>query len=455
MSILMSLFSDIINKRLNVKLPPSAPLTPSQEALPTISIRYERGGTIVVFLGGSEGDALKELSLDLIRPFKERCRNILFIDMRNENPLQPLASATEQGFWFALSFGGWGQNIEVIRGSETTNLWAAAGVPFVRVFGDTPAYFPDAHVQTHPNSINFYGHPELCDFYRRWFESSGLSLPMHPILFDSLAERPSDLSRKITGKTIVFPKNGNCPEKLIGYWRSSLPPTITKALESLAAELSSSFMIDKPVNIAEKLVQYYAGISLDFTRQKRLLFFMTAQLDDYLRRVKSTMIAKALLDFPIVVRGANWDHIDFTGKCARLDTDSDFVRTRQIIDDSLAIIDMSPNTQNFHDRVLRAAARYTAFLTNRQQSVMDHFENYRSFTFEFNPDSIRERVEYALSNPEETVEMGLLQAEKMRELTSDERYAESLLSAIDACALANGSRPKGTQNFVIYPPIQF
>jgi hypothetical protein len=382
-SILMNLFSDIINKRLHVKSPPTASVTPPQAAQTGIPFRYESGGTILLFVEGSQGDALKELSLDLARPFRGRCRELRVIDLRIEDPLQVLESLAEKGIWFALSFFGGGQDISFRSNDEVLNLWATAGVPFVRVFGDIPAYFPDAHVQVHPNAINFYGHAEHFDFYRNWFDSSGLSLPMQPILYDLLAERPTDLSRKIIGKTIVFPKNGNCPEKLVGYWRSSLPPTIAKALESLAAELGSSFMIDKPVNIAEKLVQYFSDISIDLGNRKRLVFFMTAQIDDYLRRIKSTMIAKTLLDFPIVVRGANWSHIDFTGKRARLDTDADYGRTRQIIDDSLAIIDMSPNTQQFHDRVQRAAGRYTAFLTNRQKSFTENFENYKSFTFEF------------------------------------------------------------------------
>jgi hypothetical protein len=455
MSMLTNLFSNIFNKPSNVEVPPPAPPTPSQEPAPTASLRYERGGTILVFLSGSEGDALKELSQDFVRPFKVHCRDIVFVDLRNENSLQFLAAATAQGIWFALSFFGAGQDINGMQDGELVNLWASAGVPFVRVFGDIPAYFPDAHIQEHPNSINLYVHPEQSDFYRRWIDSRGLSLPMHPILFDVLPERPSDLSRKIAGKTIVFPKNGNCPEKLIGYWRSSLPPTIAKALESIGAELTSAALIDKPVNIAERLVQYFASIDIDLGRQKRLVFFLTAQLDDYLRRIKSAMIAKTLLDFPIIIRGVNWSHIDFTGKRARLDTDSDYGRTRQIIDDSLAIIDMSPNTQSFHDRVQRAAGRYTTFLTNRLKPFTEHFENYKSFTFEFNPESIRERVDYALTHPEETVEMGLVQAEKMRELTNDDRYAESLINALDACALASGNRPLGTQNFVIYPPRQF
>ena len=423
--------------------------------MPVVIPRYKRGGTIMVFLGGSDGDALKELSMDIVRPLKDHCGNIVFVDTAKENPLQGLASAAEHEIWFALSFFGGGQDINIMKNGEVVNLWAEAGVPFVRVFGDIPAYHPDSHVQVHKNSINLYGHPEHCEFYRRWFNSEGLSLPMSPILYDVLPERPTDFSKKIAGKSIVFPKNGNCPEKLLGYWRSSLPPTITKALEALAMEFTSSTMIDQPVNIAEKLVQYFSNISIDLSQQKRLIFFMTAQLDDYLRRVKSAMITKALLDFPITVRGKGWDHVDFTGKRAKLDTDGDYGRTRQIIDDSLAIVDMAPNTQHFHDRVQRAAGRYTAFLTNRQKPFTDQFENYKSFTFEFNPDSIRDRVDYALSHPEETVEMGLLQAERMRELNSNERYAESLMNIIDACALSTGKRPEGTQSFVFYPLERF
>lgn len=462
MSLLKSLFSGANNKSSDTPPPPPAPPAtppspeqPTQEVVQVVLPHYERGGTILVFLGGSEGDALKELSMDVVRPFKEHSRDIVFIDLRVENALQALASVSRQGIWFALAFFGTGQNIDITRDGEIVNLWAEAGVPFVRVFGDIPAYFPDAHFQAYPNSINLYGHPEHCEFYRRWFNSSGLTLPMSPILYDVLPEQPIDLSKKIIGKSIVFPKNGNCPEKLINYWRSSLPPTIAKALESLAADLGASSMIDKPVNIAERLLQYFSSLSIDLSQQKRLVFFMTAQLDDYLRRIKSTMITTALLDLPITVRGVNWDHIDFTGKRARLDTDSDYGRTRQIIDESLAIIDMAPNTQHFHDRVQRAAGRYTTFLTNRQKPFTDQFENYKSFTFEFNPDSIRERVDYALSHPEETVEMGLLQAERMRELNNDDRFAESLINMIDICALANGKRPEGTQNFVVYPPQRF
>jgi hypothetical protein len=188
----------------------------------------------------------------------------------------------------------------------------------------------------------------------------------------------------------------------------------------------------------------------------RLMFFLVAQLDDYLRRKKSVLIARALLDYPVIIRGSHWAHVDFSGKRARHDPDSDYGRTRRLIDESLAVVDMSPNTQRSpHDRCIRAAGRHTAFLTNRQQFYVENFDNHSAFTFLFNRDSIRERVEAALARPRDIIDMGIAQAERMRELLPAERYFERLLAAVDACALACGERPPGTQNFVHYRPVEF
>ncbi len=42
-----------------------------------------------------------------------------------------------------------------------------------------------------------------------------------------------------------------------------------------------------------------------------IVLFLSAQMDDYLRRVKSKMIAEAILDLPVIIQGGHWDHIDF------------------------------------------------------------------------------------------------------------------------------------------------
>lgn len=50
--------------------------------------------------------------------------------------------------------------------------------------------------------------------------------------------------------------------------------------------------------------------------------------------------------------------------------------------------------------------------------------------------------------------MGVVQAERMRELLTEEKYVEQLVTTVDACALACAECPPGTQDYVIYQSIR-
>jgi hypothetical protein len=414
-------------------------------------LTYRRGGAVLAFVPTSEGDALKQHTLEMLQPIRSFCEEIVLLDLNDPTWFQKYEAAARNPIWFAMSPFGGGE-YHVVEGEEARSPWAEAGIPFVRLFGDVPAYFPAKHVQHFANSINAYGHSEHDDFFVRWFaqKAPSLTLPLFP--FDTIPKHSVDLDGKAASGTIIFPKNGNCPDRLVQYWRASLPPAVVKALESVAEGACAA--LDQPIDLFADLQRYFAGLGINLPENQRLMFFLFAQLDDYLRRKKSTLIARSLLGHPVVIRGVNWEHIDFFGKRARHDPDSDYGRTRRLLDESMAIIDMSPNThRGAHDRVLRAAGRYTAFLTNRQQFYIGNFPSHRSFTFLFNPDVIRECIDAALSRPRETVEMGVAQAERMRELLTEEKYVEQLVTAVDACVLGCEERPPGTQNYVSYQPI--
>ncbi len=176
-----------------------------------------------------------------------------------------------------------------------------------------------------------------------------------------------DVHAKAAG-TVIFPKNGNCPDRLADYWRKSLPPEIFKALQAVAEESDAN--LDVAFDPIAVLTRYFDRLGIDLSENRRLIFYLTAQIDDHMRRRKSTMIARSILDLPVTIRGDYWDHVDFSGRRAKYDPDADYGRTRKLLDESLAIVDMSPNTQRGpHDRALRAAGRHTAFLTNRTESI--------------------------------------------------------------------------------------
>jgi hypothetical protein len=166
------------------------------------------------------------------------------------------------------------------------------------------------------------------------------------------------------------------------------------------------------------------------------------------------MIVSSLLDLPIEVRGTKWQHINFSGRKAKYIQDASVSNTQELLKTSLAVIDMSPNTHfRPHDRVLRAASRFTTFFTNTQTYYTENFDRHMEFCYEFSPDSIHRLIENALLHPAETVEIGRYQAAEMRRLVKEADYATAFLTALDACALGLSERPESTQDFVHFVPI--
>lgn len=420
--------------------------------LANAEVRQCEGGSILCFFGGSEGNALAEGTRAVMAPFASAASRLIYFDLNSSGWYDELVAVLSEPVWFAASAFGVGQDIATIKDGKTVNLWESAGVPFVRFFGDTPAYFPDKHVARFPNSINAYWDCAHANFYRRWFREPALSVLWSPIVIDKIPLEKVDEASKLKGK-IIFPKNGNSPSKLIDYWCMVLPSQLAKALQVVAEELIGRDWINREPCFDDRLIRYFFTLGLDIAAEPAVLCFLVAQLDDYVRRVKSTMIAEALLDLPIIVRGRFWDHVDFRGKRATYDPNSDVASTLPMIDRAPAVIDMSPNTQHSpHNRIWQAVGRGTAFLTNRLQYFDGLLPSADRCTFAFEPEAIHNLVENYVLHPKEAVDLGLEQARVLRPAFDESRYVDVLLTAVQTKAMRLAGRPPETQNFVDFPP---
>jgi hypothetical protein len=185
-----------------------------------------------------------------------------------------------------------------------------------------------------------------------------------------------------------------------------------------------------------------------------LRLLLTAHLDDYARRVKSNMLAEVLSDYPVVINGFNWEHIDFSNKRCTFIHGADWERSRQMVRTGLGVIDMSPNTSyGLHDRVARSLGAYTTCLTNEQHFVSDAFGDFAGrMTFKFNKESIRQRVEATLANPAATLELGVATSQQFRQRFPMENLAQCTILAAESMRLAAGGRPPETQEYIAWPP---
>ena len=157
-----------------------------------------------------------------------------------------------------------------------------------------------------------------------------------------------------------------------GGARNLSSPTTDSLLE-LAGEIRRVGLSAGTLHIGDFVGACFKSRGISSASMQNLVPFFTAQLDDYLRRIKSELIANALLDFPVIVQGANWNHVDFSGRKAQLRPGQDFETSHRIFTDELGVIDMSPNMDSEpHERMMRAAGAFSLALD--QPAILDREE---------------------------------------------------------------------------------
>jgi hypothetical protein len=354
---------------------------------------------------------------------------------------------------FVFSYVGMGFNISIHRDGRDFNLWQELGIPFITLHGDSPAYFFDRHVVHSNNFISLYIFSEHCVLRRRLPEINGPIATLPPIVLDEISIEEIDFRAKRDG-TLLFLKNGKDPVSLRRLWASCMEPRMLQMILEIADELESHLDSTDGNQIDDVVTRYFDELGVDTQGLIKLRLFFIAQLDDYLRAVKCTRMALALMDFPVQIRGNNWSHLDFSGKKATYIDDCNYVDSVGLIRDSLGLIDMSPNTGSLpHDRVMRAYGSKTLCLTNENQDFLGDLPHCERLVFGFEKGSLQSRIADLLAHKSDAVDLGVAVAEAFRKLHPPER---SLGKLLDYAALARldqmPQRPVGVQDFFVWPP---
>jgi hypothetical protein len=409
----------------------------------------------VIFLSGSTvGDALGGIGRSFRAVFEEL--GLTFVEI---NFAQPDASEQlnrvlrETSVELAFSFMGMCSDIKgTTPDGREVNLWDGLQIPYISFYGDTPAYYFDRHVMPSDRFASVYAFPEHCRFRKRLPSIRGTLGVAPPSALDIVSKDSVDFAIKERGK-LLFLKNGNDPEKLVAQWREGLPSSSFLMLADLASELANDLDGNGGNDIDATVVAYLLTKGYDVEAQRKLRLFFVAQLDDYLRRVKCTLMATSLLPFPVVIQGHNWEHIDFSSGRAEHRSGGDYARSEDDIRRSLGIIDMSPNTgEGPHERPLRAFGSYSLCLTNEQPFFREHLPQHHAFSFSFNRESLQAKVADVLAHPRRYVEVGIESAEVFRREFPTHRFGEFVLELAGLLRLAGGARPGPLQPFFAWPP---
>lgn len=363
---------------------------------------------------------------------------------------------------FVFSFCSMGMDIQSLDSSGSPhNIWDLLGVPFISIHGDSPAYFFDRHIVPSSLFVTLYSYEEHYRSRTLLPERKGIIKPISPIILERI---PSNKAKSHKGEypsELVFLKNGGDPAKLVDFWKSRIYPSsryIYNALMEISSEIESNLDIATNDRIEDAIEGYFWSREIDLDEYNLLntKLFLTAQIDDYIRRVKCTKVANWLLDFPVHIVGNNWEHIDFSWGKVLYENECNFRKSNQIIANALAVIDLSPNTSSSpHDRVMRSFGAKTACISNLQK-FHDILPGSELTTYSFNKDSLQNAISYAIGHPGEIIDCGIEDAESYDEKFPSSGLAKSML---EYASLARFNQTKqrieGLQEFFVWPPAKY
>jgi hypothetical protein len=411
---------------------------------------------VFAFTGRGANDAIRGLMAEYADALGTLGLSVVEINVLEAAELQYVVEQMAAGHVaFGLTWLGVGQDLAVTESGtgRRRNAWEAFGLPLLKLHGDLPAYFSDYHRDAPRTTVNLYHAAEFLRFWSDWLpHERALTVQIPPLPLSPLHQNSIDRATRKRGK-LVFLKNGNSPEQLCALWRERLTPGVARIIQSLAEAIAPVGLRAGPLLIGDFVARFLeCEVQADRKSVADLVLFFTAQMDDFLRRLKSDMIARAVLDLPVLVQGNLWDHIDFTGRAAQRVDGLDYRETLSVYREQLGIIDMSPNVDTWpHDRIQRAAGSFTAFLTNRQGWLTEQFAGFDDLMFEFSEDSIRTRVSAAIARPDHYLDLGAAFGSQFRERYTREGFARRLADAAELARLSGRPDRPTIQPFFVWP----
>ena len=412
--------------------------------------------TVLFLTGDSRGNSLQSMGSSYKEYFNAQGLELTEIDFRDETAAFEMLNHTinSKEIDFAFSYMNYGASLTSHDESgKQHNLWQRLGVPFLSLIGDSPAYFFDLHVCAAPNHARLYGFPEHETLRKRLPHlTTGYFGAFQSLLLDTIEYQELDYTAKAGGQ-LYFLKNGNDPQQLWDSW-NVLNGRPLQAMRDLASYFAADLANPAINQIDDIVTGYFSNLGFDLSTMTKLRLFFIAQLDDYCRRLKSTMMAEALMDFPVHIIGTHWDHLDFAGKRVTHINECNYAESTRLIRDSLGVIDMSPNTGLApHDRPCRAFGAYTLCVTNEQEFFKQTLPHFQDFSFRFDRESFQDKVADVLANPARSVDIGIEVALAFRQTNSPDAVIRQLIDTAAMIRLdQRRDRLPASPGFFVWPP---
>ena len=299
-------------------------------------------GAIVAVIGENENGILRHLSHGLTRLLEPMGYASHVLDLLDPNWPGQLEALLRSGIAMAWGHAGIGAGLEI----EGQNLWERVQVPFVSVLADSPCWYPRNHAIASRFVVNAYLYPEWMRVQRQFIRSPQVSAVVQGGLV------PNPLSDSIPWRSrprrMVLVKTGGDPSHRREGW-AALPRLMRAVLEDAAADASAGA---ETGDVTDALIQSMNAHQVEYQGRTDILFGLMAELDVYMRDLRSTALVTALLDVPVDIYGRGWDHLSHRARQARFHPAFDADGLPQLYAETQFMLNTTPNFgSGVHERV--------------------------------------------------------------------------------------------------------
>lgn len=275
-----------------------------------------------------------------------------------------LHAALSGGVLFAWGYAGVGARLAL----GGRNIWDEAKIPFISVLADAPYIKPGNHHVDSPWVVNGYIYREWLELQEAYFRSPQVStlLPMGVLPNPGRqtvpwAKRP---------RRMLFVKTGADPAAQRAAWEdwpARLRPVLHECADALAYR--------SPGPIAPVLRSCLEAHSLVLDGARPMLFGLLHELDTYIRALRATTMARALMQLPAEIVGDGWDHIKDEPGRARFRRSIPATALDAVYANTQILVNVTPNfASGAHERVLRGFAAGCCIVSDNNDFARTHLE---------------------------------------------------------------------------------
>ena len=236
--------------------------------------------TIGFFHGMSEGNVLENFGTAIAPKLNQLGFNLVPVNLFNNPRLtENLIALIQKDPLFIFGYAGIGIDIKLIVNNKEVGFCEHTNIPLISLYGDSPSYREDLHIQNSRLQVGLYSFKEHLDFRKTLGNVHGTVAYGTSSNFE--LNRPLvDIKTKRNGN-LTFLKNNFSHHDIYEKWKLNSSEMVSEFLFDTSAFLRSSFNNVSHSDIVTEVDNFIKSLNIFGNATHKLRLYLIRELDIY------------------------------------------------------------------------------------------------------------------------------------------------------------------------------